>query len=53
MNVHVIPVNDLIEHDPLGHCVCGPAFEQVQGDDGEPGWLITHHSLDNREKDEC
>lgn len=52
MNVHVIPVGDLIEHEPFERCVCGPAYEHVQGEDGASGWLIIHHSLDNREQDE-
>lgn len=46
---HVEPVNDLIvhtEHD----CPCGPDVEAVFRDDGSNGWLITHHSLDGRER---
>jgi hypothetical protein len=50
--VHVLPVNDLIDHDDVGDdCVCGPAVEHVPSDTGD-GWLITHNSLDGREKDE-
>jgi hypothetical protein len=52
VNVHVMPVGDLIEHEPLERCVCGPSYEHVQGEDGESGWVITHHSLDGREKSE-
>jgi hypothetical protein len=50
--VHVIPVNDLIDHDTSGVelCVCGPETERVEGEDGSDGWLITHHSLDGRER---
>lgn len=51
MNVHVIPLDDLVEHDPFETCVCGPSIEHVQDDDVS-GWLISHHSLDNREKTE-
>lgn len=47
-SVHVLPVNDLIEHEPED-CVCGPTVEAVQRDDGSVGWLLTHHSLDGRE----
>lgn len=51
--VHVLPVNDLIEHDEEGDdCPCGPTVEPVFADDGYCGWLITHHSLDGREKHE-
>lgn len=48
--VHVLPVNDLIEHDEEGtECACGVTTEPVFDRDGACGWLITHHSLDNRE----
>jgi hypothetical protein len=51
--VHVTPVNDLIEHEEVSdNCVCGPTTEPVERDDGSIGWLITHHSLDNREAKE-
>lgn len=46
--VHVLPVQDLIEHTE-GDCVCGPATEPVKRPDGSVGWLITHNSLDGRE----
>lgn len=48
---HVVPVNDLIEHDTTGEqdCVCGPDVEPVERDDGSVAWLISHHSLDGRE----
>jgi hypothetical protein len=44
--IHVVPVDDLIEHDTDSddECVCGPDFEFVEG-----GAVVTHHSLDNRE----
>jgi hypothetical protein len=49
--VHVLPNNDLIEHDEVDdHCVCGPDVEPVLADDGSCGWVITHHSLDGRER---
>lgn len=51
MNIHVTPVNDLIDHlEYEDDCVCGPTVEPVERDDGSFGWLITHHSLDGREK---
>lgn len=49
--VHVEPVNDLIEHVDDG-CICGPDVEAVFRDDGSNGWVITHHSLDGRERNE-
>ncbi|HEV2929373.1 MAG TPA: hypothetical protein VGW74_11830 [Propionibacteriaceae bacterium] len=50
--VHVIPVNDLIEHDTDTDgdgCACGPKVEPVQRDDGSYGWVLVHASLDGRE----
>ncbi len=48
--IHVLPVNDLVEHDSSGEqCVCGPHVEAVFRDDGTNGWLVSHHSLDGRE----
>lgn len=50
---HVVPVDDLIEHDTDGgDCVCGPEETPVKRDDGSIGWLVTHHSLDGREASE-
>lgn len=49
-DVHVYPVNDLIDHDiDGGDCLCGPRIEAVKRDDGSCGWILTHHSLDGRE----
>ena len=39
---HIIPVNDVWEHDPIGYrCWCRPYREDIN--------LIVHHSLDGRE----
>lgn len=49
--LHVVPVNDLIEHETVGgDCVCGPETEPVERDDGSFGWVVKHHSLDGRER---
>jgi hypothetical protein len=49
--VHVFPVGDLVEHNTDGaDCPCGPTTETVFRDDGSNGWLVTHHSLDGRER---
>lgn len=51
--VHVLPVNDLIEHVDEGEdCPCGPDVEAVFREGGSNGWLIKHHSLDGREANE-
>ena len=49
--VHVLPINDLIEHEEEGdNCPCGPTVEPVKRADGSMGWLLVHHSLDGREQ---
>lgn len=48
---HVYPVNDTVEHSfKDSDCICGPETEPVKREDGSVGWLITHHSLDGRER---
>lgn len=49
--LHVMPQNDLIEHDDDGDdCVCGPLVRWFD-DDGEPleSAVVVHNSLDGRE----
>lgn len=53
LSIHVMPSNDLIEHDDSDECVCGPECEPVQREDGTFGWLYSHHSLDGRELSEA
>lgn len=49
--IHVYPVADLIEHDTNGDdCVCGPEQIPVKRDDGSVGWVVSHNSLDGRER---
>lgn len=52
MTQHVVPVNDLVEHEVSEDCVCVPTAEPVQREDGSMGWLLVHHSLDGRELNE-
>jgi hypothetical protein len=47
--VHVIPVNDLMEHEENKECACKPTVEVVEREDGTAGWLISHNALDGRE----
>ena len=49
---HVTPTADKIEHDLNADCACGPTTEPVKREDGSVGWVVTHHSLDGRERDE-
>ena len=49
---HVLPVEDLVEHEETEDCICGPRVEHVECSDGGDGWVVVHHSLDGRELDE-
>lgn len=46
---HVHPIDDLIEHELIEDCVCGPETQPVERDDGSIAWMVVHHSLDGRE----
>lgn len=52
LTVHVVPMDDLIKHELSEDCICGPTGEIVPRPDGWFGRVITHHSLDGREKNE-
>ncbi len=49
--LHVVPVNDLIDHDvnTRGECVCVPNVEIVMHANGKEVSMYTHSSLDGRE----
>jgi hypothetical protein len=49
---HVIPVDDLIDHEDDQGCICGPAMALVKRPDGSACWLYKHPSLDRRELQE-
>lgn len=53
MNLHVVPVGDLIEHELTDPCPCGPQDQSVIRDDGSMGWVTVHASLDGRELSEA
>lgn len=44
---HVIPQDDMIEHEESEDCICMPGIEIVN-----EAWLYVHHSLDGRELQE-
>ncbi|WP_288750525.1 hypothetical protein [uncultured Corynebacterium sp.] len=52
--VHVMPINDLVEHewDDDGNCPCGPEVQPVERDDGSIGWIYIHSALDGRDLEE-
>ena len=45
-NVHVVPVEDEVEHTKDEDCICGPRVEFERRDDGSGGWVIIHQALD-------
>ena len=46
--LHQMPAGDLIEHEGLEDCVCGPEA-LAMGSGTEHGWFYEHHALDGRE----
>jgi hypothetical protein len=53
--LHIAPRDDLIVHDTStteADCICGPRTVPVEQKHGGTGWLIVHHSLDGREREE-
>lgn len=49
--LHVMPRGDVVGHE-FTACPCGPTDEPVKRDDGSIGWMVVHHSLDGRERQE-
>lgn len=47
IRMHILPRDDLIEHEESEDCVCGPDVEFREG-----GAIIAHHALDRREQHE-
>lgn len=50
--VHIVPLEDLMEHELDEGCFCGADFIPVDCDDGSINWVYQHHSLDGREHSE-
>ena len=46
-DVHVLPVNDLREHDETRTCWCQPDLTEVSGP--RRVVVVVHHALDGRE----
>lgn len=49
MNTHIMPVNDLFEHDSRGICACNP---KVDLDIKSRSLLVIHNAWDGRERHE-
>lgn len=52
--VHIMPINDLVEHewDDDGDCPCGLDVQPVERDDGTIAWVYVHNALDGRDLEE-
>jgi hypothetical protein len=49
--VHVVPINDLVDHEDSDECVCGPRVDIVISEHGgSDGYVVVHNSLDGRER---
>lgn len=46
---HVVPVDDLLEHEIEEDCACLPETKPVERDDGSLGWVVVHNAWDGRE----
>lgn len=44
-DIHVVPVNDIIEHEDIRQCWCRPRIERAD----TPCAIVVHHSADGRE----
>lgn len=44
MTYHVIPINDIVDHDETTTCSCMPEIEYTEG-----GMIIIHNAYDGRE----
>lgn len=43
-NVHVIPLNDLKEHELMANCWCSPIRDE------EDAYVVVHNALDGRDR---
>lgn len=48
MATHVIPVDELVEHERHHDCRCAPYAEPVKRADGTVAWRVVHHVLEDR-----
>ncbi len=44
-DLHVIPVEDAIDHEPFDHCVCGPSSAPLIPGVASAILIWTHHPL--------
>jgi hypothetical protein len=51
-DLHVMPTDDIVDHEASDDCVCGPEFELREGPAGQDMWIAVHWSADARERQE-
>lgn len=44
---HILPINDIYEHEESSMCHCNPEVREVEG-----GVLVIHNAFDKRERKE-
>lgn len=49
LEIHVVPDDDVIDHEMDDRCVCGPKEVLVVENDHYEGSIMMHASLDGRE----
>lgn len=49
---HVVPRDDLVAHELVDDCPCGPGQQPVPCRGGVVAWVVVHNSLDGREAEE-
>jgi hypothetical protein len=49
--IFIVPLNDIVLHEESSiNCVCGPKLDVLEHPNGDVTHLITHISLDGRER---
>ncbi len=51
-DLHVMPTNDIVDHEPSDDCICGPEFELREAPDGSDMWIAIHWSADALQQQE-
>ena len=49
VEIHVVPVDDDIDHEADDTCICGPSEALILENEHFEGSVLMHHSLDGRE----
>lgn len=50
---HVIPEDDIIEHEAHYKCVCRPKWKAVWCEEHGVEWVFVHNAIDGREREEA